>query len=536
MSSESVITIDRLVCQFNVPAGIENPAGIIDGLERVARREVGRACADVIAGLVGDSEAVYRIRRLHLDLWVDTQSMSEAEIAGRWGALLARAVVDAITRGGSREVIRFDSPRQFVRAFLCDLAAGRAWSSWVYDEFRALKPIPAHDIALHLLLPRPEWIALVLLDLNAREYFIEQWTADDIARLWSALGPPVLAYHPAHLAALAEAWPRAALSSDSSANARAQNKLRLWLAVAAGNPPDARDPLLLGLVAALVDVAALIRTEPEVAPLLAMQTPFYPSLVARLCVGALADMMDWLPTADRKLVGELAELAQTRRAEVTALTSAAGSVFLLLPALVEMNIWEIWSQEMGEERARDCLFALALKALGHDRAPLLLGDPLLARFAGLDVPPTADARIPTDEDRLVSWSHMLPDLAAKRGGEVDHDRLEAEGHDPYFQLGQRLGYPWLTPSLDRALSAVVVIALWRTAARLPGFARSSAVYTARQFLAQPANVRLVDEVLEVRLSGGPLAIVLRVAGFPWEVKAGWLARPVRLVLGPESGA
>jgi hypothetical protein len=263
-----------------------------------------------------------------------------------------------------------------------------------------------------------------------------------------------------------------------------------------------------------------------------------------------------------------------------------GSLFLLAPAIVELGLWTRWQAEVGEATARDYLFLLALKALGRERAPLYLGDPVLAAFAGLDRSPVADARLPPDpESPPRDWVLNLPEIAARwypahdrkltigavagirvlrdakaawwlaaspcndpDGSGLDaawsvaidpdlirSDQTEAElamllSEAEHLQLGSRLGYPWLTPSLDAALSTAASLVLRRVAARLPGLGRTSPSYLARQFLAQPAELKRTAEALTVRLSGGPLAVVLRMAALPEALEVPWLSQPLRLVV------
>jgi hypothetical protein len=275
-----------------------------------------------------------------------------------------------------------------------------------------------------------------------------------------------------------------------------------------------------------------------------------------------------------------------------ALTSPVGSIFLLAPALAETRLWEYWQAEHGEETARGFIFALALKALGRSRAPLYLDDVMLASFAGLDQPPVATSRTRADTDeRPEMWPAAIPEIAARWYPEIDRDLTEdtAEGLEvirdnkasfwlaawpagtrdtvdaqaiyqmllarqsgsprrmtdaeqsaleaeaAHFQLGRRVGFPWLTPSVDAALSTATSLVLRRTAARLPRMGQSSPSYLATQFLAQPATVHYDNVSATVELSGGPLGIVLRLAALPDWIHAPWLSRPVSLRVASDSG-
>ena len=276
-----------------------------------------------------------------------------------------------------------------------------------------------------------------------------------------------------------------------------------------------------------------------------------------------------------------------RLSQLLALASPVGSVFLLAPALAETGLWPRWLREVGEEAARRYLFVVALKALGRERAPLHLGDQMLAAFAGLEAPPVADRRrAPAPDGPAGDWVHDLPSLAARwypahgrrlqvavvgevavlrdqMAGcwllarpnpdpgadaaltpwpgldadpqDVRHELDEAElqqveAEVRHLQLGHNLGYSWLTPALDAALSAAASLVLRRTAARLPRFDQASPAYLARHFLAQPATLRTQQDAWIVQLSGGPLAVVLRLASLPETSAVPWLPLPLRLTL------
>jgi len=584
------LTVERLTCRITLPEGLALPLAARERIVRIAERELPGACAKLLDRLP-DQGAVYRIRRLQLDLWANLEEAPEAQIAERWASLLVTGAARAIARGLPSQVRRFDSAQHLVASFLGDLVDGSAWSQWYYDEFRALEPLPLPRLALELLAPRPGWIAPTLRALGERgrlDPLLERWGEREIAALWRALGfpgAPALAPRAAEeMPALRAAWEAAALSGGADADARARDRLRLWLALAERDPSRALDPDFGALAHAAVELASWLRETPELAPLLWIETAPDPALARR---------SPWWPElaaspAGRRTLAQLAAVVRGRaepaaRADGWALASPVGGAFLLVPALAELGLWARWRDELGEPAARRCLFILALKALGRERAPLHQGDPLLAALAGLDEPPVADLRRAPEPDGpagawawrlpaagrwqaprlqaamvgklrviregttgcwLGAWPGPAPDpravidgwpgLAGAPLAEPDaaaQQALEAEAR--HLQLGQGLGYPWLTPSLDAALSAAASLALRRLAAMLPGLGQASPAYLARQFLAQPATLRAGGDAWTVRLSGGPLAVVLRLAPLPEVVEAPWLPRPLRLTLARE---
>jgi hypothetical protein len=556
------LTIQRLGCQISLPAGMEQPAAALDRLTRIAERDLAGVCAEALDSLPDDGDAIYRIRRLHLALWVDLQGMSEADIARRWGRLLAGSVARTLHSGGPDAVMRFESPHHFVASFLRDLIDGQAWQRWYYDEFKLLQRLPTPQLAVQMLAARPAWLAPILHDLAATghaERLVESWRQGEIEQLWAALGfaaTPVLA---GQADALTIAWRSAALSGGVDGDARARDRLRLWLHLAAHDRSLAQQAALAATLHALVELAALLRSEPEMAPLLLMETEPYPALLRRIAAGPLAETAGWLApltasAGGRRALAQLLPLVEARPAarsagatprpqteaaarrsglDALALASPVGSVFLLAPGLAELDLWRRWLDEQGEDAARRYLFTVALKALGRERAPLHLGDRMLAAFAGLAEPPAADLRLPAEPDRPAgAWAGSLPAVAARwypaHARQWQAATVEAEAQ--HLQLGQKLGYPWLTPTLDAALSVVTSLALRRMAARLPRFDQASPAYLAHHFLAQPATLRTDQHAWTVQLSGGPLAVVLRMASLPDSIDLPWLPLPLRLTL------
>ncbi len=625
-STDSCLTVERLTCHINMPAGIEYPLAAREQISRIVQHELAGVCAEVLAHLPEDGDAVYRIRRLDLDLWVDLQGMSEADIVTRWARLLAGSTMRAMARGGPGQVMRFDSAQHLVASFLRDLIDGRAWQQWYYEEFRLLERLPLPRLAVELLAPRPHWIAPILLALAATGHsdrLIERWAESDIGALWQALGFPatpalVLRAGRTLSSALAQVWRRTALSGGVEGAARARDRLRLWLALADHDPSHAQDAETAGIIQALVDLAALLRIEPELAPLLLMESEPYPALLKRISSGPLATVVGWLAEAaadeaGRRMLRQVVEVIQSRdggravrlsrrpeeAAEArdravapVALTSPVGGAFLLVPALAETGLWQRWLDEVGEEVARRYLFVVALKSLGRERAPLHLGDPMLAALAGLEEPPMADLRRPPEpdgpagewvqglpaiaerwyparerrlqaavlagigvvrdetaacwlaawpdeafqaDDIVERWQKITADPAAIRCALDESEREAIEAEARHLQLGPKLGYSWLTPTLDAALSVVASLVMRRTAARLPRFGQASPAYLARQFLAQPASLRTTQDVWNVQLSGGPLAVVLRLASLPETVDAPWLPLPLHLRLSTRIG-
>jgi hypothetical protein len=570
------LTIDRIDLRVAVAARPRDAQHLSGRITRTAEDELARACAQAL-GSLGGGDAVIRIRELTLELALDADSVTRGALSGEWGRLLADAVRD--TLASSRGVVRFDTPLDYLAAFLRDLADGSAWGRWHWDELRALAGVRPGAAAATLLSARPDWIEAVLERLGATaERLIGRLDEEDVGRLWAALGLPPAPALPdprsAAWAAVELVWPRLRLERDAGADARARNALRAWRELAAERRRERVDGTAAALILALVELWALVRREPAARALVGGRGPLDVAAIERV---AGPDALGWIaPAAADGRLDRAAGIVDDDRSTVTgpraAPASPFGSVLLITPALAELGVWELWLDELGEDAARRNIFATVLKALGRESAPLALGDELLATLAGLPHAPTADGRLPVEPEPSLAWREALAGLMRPRElvlARVPHinvlrDRARAvwiaawpDGGEPpgrllggrsasaagardletlaaeaaHVQLGRRIGFPWLTPGLDAALSAVASMVLRATARRIPGFANAGPGHLARQFLAQPGTLAREGGELVAELGGGRLAAVLRMADLPESQPLPWAGVSLRCELG-----
>jgi hypothetical protein len=493
MSDNATLTIENFECRIGL-AGTINPGVVRDAVERVARDDLATALDRLELPEAGD--AVYRLRHLQLELWTAVEAEPRQALAARWGRALGVALQRALQGDDPAQVVRFESPQAFTLHFLRDLVDGRAWHLWYYEEFAVLRLLPDERAALELLIHRPDWLLALLRELMGSGHgdrLLARWTAADLARLWAALGlrpAPATAHG---LATVAPAWLRAgsqvALNGGTDEDARARDALRLWLAA----PPH--NVATMNAARLLIDVAALLRLTPAARGLLLMQSEFYPDLLAQIqSYNGLARLQGLTESAPgRAVLARAAEIVVRREStgsgDARMLSSPAGSVFLLLGPLRELDLWQKWRDRDGEAAARRYLFIVALKALGDRRSLLFRDDRMLAAFAGLEEPP-----------------------------------LATSGARPYA---------WLTPALEEALAAATALALRDFAALLPGFAGSSPAFLADKFLAHPATLLRGPDLWRVRLDGGPLRMVLRMAALPDRLSLPWLPLPLTCTVAEE---
>jgi hypothetical protein len=500
-----MLTISHFEANYFLPEGLPDRAASQRRLDRVVQR-----LPELLHGRLrppaSDETAVYRIRHLQLDLWVDALAMGDQDIAAGWGRLLLVAVTHALLYGGASDVVRYDDHAHFVASFLADLLGGRAWSRWMYDEFSPLRGLLPGQVAAQLLAPRPELLLPVARRLqqdNELERLLQALRPADVELIWRrglGFGPPDATWRPPAklLRELLAAAAGAALETASGGWQR--NLLRLYLAVVMARPEFAGNTAVGGLVHHLVRVHQLWQQRPS--PLLwaalAQQEIEAPEAVTAFLArldGELAAVRDWFRVAlatpaGRAYLGQLAHAivpagasGDTGPAETTARrqrmpTSFAGLAFLL-PVMRDLELHE-WLGAAGR-------YQLLLAALGRPHQPLAWGDAAVSWLAGL---------APHEEERMRTAPVDWPGVAQwTEAGAITEAAQEAAGH---------LGAP---PG-----STVALLVLRRFAAGLRGFAGSSPAYLARQFINLPGRLHVDDESIHVYLDRAPLSVVLRMAG------------------------
>ncbi len=447
-------------------------------LDRVVRERLPGALAGRWAGAAQDDGAVYRIRELHVSLWLDGDRHDDQAIAAVWAELLARAVADALRSGPSANVMRYDAQAHFVAAFLADLLGGRAWSRWMYAEYKRLQGLPVGRIAALLLAPRPELLLPVARRLQGRrqwEALLRRLGPADLALIWEK-GPGRIAT-PHRLSSEALPALPAGLPLERGAGSFARNRLRLFVALSAQGWPEAE-------AAAAGEQMALLQRLWQRQP-----APWFWAALARgeihdsAAIGPLleraadgAALSDWLARllpheSGRRYVAALVEALELApdgpAARPQQLATAYAGLALLLPVLRELALHE----QVGAAG----LYQILLEAVGPAALPPPWSDSAVAWMAGLS-PREAEAA----RGGAVAWPDVAPEVAAEAAA--------------------------------LSLQPATLLVLRRFAAGLRGFAASSPAYLAEQLFNQPGHLLVAEETIDVHLARSPLGIVLQMAG------------------------
>lgn len=177
--TESRIIVDRWLNTYVVAGGpLAHEAATRDVLRRIDAQiaeELPAACVRQLGNRISHaSSAVWLIRELNFNFTVDVSNPSAADIAAPWSEVVTLRLAQIIERGEEGDgVLRFADRAAYQAQFACDLAAGRAWSKWYYQEFHSLAALTTSRAIREMLTREPEQGMLTLLHLDRSRHLNE---------------------------------------------------------------------------------------------------------------------------------------------------------------------------------------------------------------------------------------------------------------------------------------------------------------------------------------------------------------------------
>jgi hypothetical protein len=554
--AEGALRVDRWTAHYLVPAGHSDPERLRERLDQVLRLDLPDALARGLAPLLcADDARVCFLRRLEFPLTLNAARPRE-QIGLAWSAALARALAEST----GEDVVVFRDRAEYLGCFLVDQAGNRAWRRWYYGPFAGLRPLPASAAIRTALGDEPTHGLSALLRLPAADLtdVLAALTERDAARALDHLaaelgGDPVTAFR-----AAVPAWRAARHQFGHRGGERAA--LVTFVLACRDHAGHAGQALALA-ARALTALEALGAAAPDrLYRLLTTIGAADPApgdaslLVLRACP----------PDLHTQVVAELTgrPLSAADPTPDGPSTAAWGGMFHLLPHLGELGLDHVaagWPGLPGTD-APALLRLLVLAACGGpDHRAAILADPLARRLTGVDPWPTAaevrawaNARPASAGDALIAEldergrAHHRTSAAIREalvhvrrhgapvavlvdlddgvwrfaghprpGHHAPEREAPAEGTDRLDQVTADLDY--LLPAgsaapLDWAVAVAAQHTLRAFSRRLPGFARSSLSYLARNFLDAPAALTEDDDRRLVRIGRPPLGLVLALTG------------------------
>lgn len=525
VAREGSLTVDHLSWRCLIDPRHRAPERVRRRVEDVVRHDLQPALARALAPIVDDgTDAVWFVTRVAVALTADLGALDDRVLADAWSRRMATTIARALASGGDGEnVVRFADETEFLASFLIDLAAGRAWGRWWYDEMAGLRSLTTSAAIREALLRTPERTVptlVALLRARAVTPVIAALTPGDARRVFEVardtIAPPSTVVPPR---AVREAIRRLLWLVDLTQVAeRAALRLAVegWSMggdVTLGAAEGAMLAVALARARARDDVANLDRALRQL-PASIEHADEAIRRVARLARG------------DRVWAEELHEaldVSMTGRAKrgTTLHVSAFAGVWLLDPALDALRLEEVFV-EASDPRYEAALarHVVLVKCLGARVASMAWRDAVVARAAGLEEPPPLE--VLRDATRAALWcerrrrEHLLSnarELLAAAGARPRRISAADAVHLSLGRASHRFTGVQVDPPVDRVFTIVARAVMRRFARTLSGFAESGLSYLAENFLLGSGTLEIGgDDEWRAELPHSPLAIVLRMAG------------------------
>lgn len=139
--------------EYLMPRTHVAPHALRDTLDGMFSRVAGELARGITATIAGLGDAVVLVRRVQFDCAIDA-SCDKDSAARQWALRFARALVATIDRGDG-DVVRFATMAAYRARFVADLAAGRAWDTWLYRHFDGLRALPTSAALRTALIEAP---------------------------------------------------------------------------------------------------------------------------------------------------------------------------------------------------------------------------------------------------------------------------------------------------------------------------------------------------------------------------------------------
>jgi hypothetical protein len=148
------VTVGRWVGTYLVPASYPAPQDLQRRADRIAAECLAASCGTCLEQALNAADTtVWRIRNLAVNLSLEVGSSDSHDIARDWGRRLATEIYSTVEQGEQSDcVLYFPSKAAFVAQFIFDLATGRAWGKWYYEEFEDLHVLSERQAICAVLL------------------------------------------------------------------------------------------------------------------------------------------------------------------------------------------------------------------------------------------------------------------------------------------------------------------------------------------------------------------------------------------------
>lgn len=540
------LSIGHFDTHYEIACNNGDVSGVHQRLDRVAGELLAQAWERQCALAGGSSlDGVYFIESLETELMLDLATADDRGVADAWAAALYQEIMRSLAQGGPH-VRSFDTRAEYLAAFVADLIRGSAWGTWYYAAFEHLKDIGTGPLlvrvlteeadtgrdALLILAARNENINLLLSSLSDAEVDTvvsrcllpksPDISSSEVRKTWAASLQPLLK--------------RTSLCSVIS-----RDLATLYLSLLRERPNLGPDVNLARFIQRLlllrksiqevgdrssaeIDFLQMLCSDGHVAPVNALEKS-----EDRIFLRSLLHEMD---------VREIATLLHETRIEQASISgsfvSRYGGIFLLMPAIVELDIYQLLEQNSYPDieqmpKPGVFLYLAALQCLESRNQVDAIRDKGVSLFAGLERSINT-AVLAAYEMKLTEKMHDDFEKAVREhldpiGKNARMRQVQREHSDDavWFSLRSSDGSLLQSDVWDQAIAVISQAMLRSFACRLGAFGESSPGYLCRNFLESRAEITVQENSIKVHFLSCPLQMVLRMAGFEGtSVRVPWL--------------
>ena len=398
------LQIRRFRAEYLVPAQHPSPESVKDQLDKVLTSQLASTLSSAFSPWFSETDpSMWFVRRLDIDVAVNA-AWSGEQLTRAFTRQIGRTLGDTLHDGLEQDnVVHFSSRDAYLARFLCDLAAGHAWSHWYYESFAGLRMLPTSASLRTAVCDQSEPGREALLQLSSGELreVLRALSRHDADLILDSLAAMAAAGDEADCCQIA--WNAWQTIEPNSFNELDESRRALLLYLTASRDQQAMGLNLKRASLALLRLASRLATDStaQKAQLLSALTgnglaEFY------LAGGADAETLSPLLRCSPGWLREVAEAINTRPTKQPSDESATpgrrytsfGGAFLLLPFIDELPLADAtrdWPHANEAAAMSLVRFLLLVKCCGQQNVERSFTDPLLRDL--LLVPPTVSVEV-----------------------------------------------------------------------------------------------------------------------------------------------
>lgn len=524
--------IHNLDARYKISSRQTDAPSLQRRLDHIAKNLLVPAWEGCKAWANNDNDVIYFIKNMEVNLFLNPITKDDRTMANIWANALHEGILRTISQRGSNVII-FQNRSEYLASFISDIVRGSAWGKWYYREFEDLKLLSVGQVIQRILLADGDIGRDTLIELTRRgdlDLLLTILTDAEVETIVSQCllppGPRVI------LPNMVRAWVQALRSLISAHRIVLTSQIprevaRLYLHLLREHPELGPDVNLARFINDLLHLRQTIMQLRDQIHFLALVES--ENLTAALNQLGRGMGQQLLRTLVREIAGpEVAALlrdlqTQAPQPVIGRVSTSYGGIFMLVPAIVEMEIHNFlhrspYPEPQGMSKTGLLLFVIALQCLGRKNVGQAQQDKGIALFAGLPSPLTG-AQISQYSEALTPKMHKAFTEAFQAHQIKVKNRQgilkpsEQKNNSGWFSLYSEDNSFLINMEWDTALSTVSSAILMWFASKLGAFADSSPEYLCRNFLKCHAEIEVSPDRIAVYFLTCPLQMVLRMAGF-----------------------